>query len=781
MKRPLPYILLFMCIGIYYGTYLSDGINDIYKIIAAAALVITAAAVCQFNTKRKFASLLPLAAIMGIFLFKSTVGSKPDINLLNDIAADRKSVEISGVIVDSSKSGDRNIYKVVTQSIITENNAAITDKYGIRIFTDKKYDIGSKIKLKTRLYAHSGKMNPSDFDNRLYLRIHGCDYSMYCGEEAFPEVIGRSKMPFYTLKNIMYSLRDRTGEVFDRYFTAKQAGILKAITTGEKSALENDVKESFKGAGIYHFLAISGLHLSVLAAFMVFVLKKVSKRAAYVVTMLFLALYWVLTGGSVSVTRAVLMIYVYLLGKLIYRQSDLINSASAAAILLLIHNPLYLFDTGFLYSFSSVFGIGLALLPLSKFNKKGAKMLRTVAASFGATLFTRIITLVSYYTLNIYDIIINLLLIPFMSFIVVYAMGFGLIGLTGLKIGAAAVPLGLALDALTYTADKLSKFAVIVAGCPTRETFLIILAAVLAVMLFLLRPSAKRAVFALILVSLTAVVSNMQKSDVTRVNFLYVGQGNCCVITKGKSACIVDCCGSELSAIGADNGTYKVMPFLNYSGVDNIDSVFISHTDTDHIKGLFDLMGNIKIKNIYISAYTDKNENYNRLTVLSKANGIPVNELYAGDTVKNGFGDFCCVYPFELSRENNKNSMVIKAQLDGFSVLFTGDIDKKCERAVVESGADIKADVLELPHHGSSTSTSVKLVKAVKPEFAVASSGINNRYGHPSKKTADRMRKYNIPLYKTNDGLICFMAKDDNLGVYRYENLEYNSIVRSLR
>ena len=86
-----------------------------------------------------------------------------------------------------------------------------------------------------------------------------------------------------------------------------------------------------------------------------------------------------------------------------------------------------------------------------------------------------------------------------------------------------------------------------------------------------------------------------------------------------------------------------------------------------------------------------------------------------------------------------------------------------------------------MPHHGSSTSGRVSFLKAVSPRAAVASSGLNNRYGHPPKEIRDKMRKYNIPLYKTYDGLVSFMVKDGNFTVYRYENMEYNNIVSSLR
>ncbi|MBQ9519295.1 MAG: DNA internalization-related competence protein ComEC/Rec2, partial [Firmicutes bacterium] len=764
MKRPLPYMLFFLCLGIYF----SDCIDNISKLLAAAVIILAAAFVCVLNTKRIFTALFALMAFMGLFVFKAETNHYDRDRILNETAVQKGSVSISGIITDVSKSSERNVYKVKTESIAAENGALINEPCGVRVFTKEKFLTGDIIKVKARLYAHSGKLNPSDFDNRLYLRIHGCDYSIYCNDDVKPEITGHDTTLIYALRNTMYSVRGKIGEVYDKNFAPDRAAVLKAVTTGDKSFLDNDIKDSFKGAGIYHFLSISGLHISVIAAFMVYIIGRLSKKAAYITAMLFLALYWFLTGGSVSVTRAVLMIYIYLLGRLFGRKADIINSASAAALILLLYKPLYLFDTGFLYSFLAVFGIGLAFIPLKNYDKKGRKIVLSAAASFGATLFTRLVTLVSYYTLNLYEILINIILIPFMSVIVVYAMGIGTLGLTGLDMGAAAAPLSGMLDILIYAAEKLSSFTVIKTGCPTYEMFFLLLAATLAVMLFLLRPRKLRLAAVFAFISLIILTAALQKDNITRVNFLYVGQANCCVITKGKTACIIDCGGNELSDIGSDNGTYKVLPFLNYSGVDTIEAVFISHTDTDHIKGLFDLMGNIEIKNIYTSRYVGQNDNYSRLLTFAKQNGIPVTRLSVGDTVINGTGSFKCLYPVRFDeKENNKNSMVLKADLMPLTVLFTGDTDKECENEIVESGADISADILELPHHGSSTSGRVSFIKAVSPKAAVASSGINNRYGHPTKEIVDKMRKYNIPLYKTYDGFVCFMVKDGNFTVYR--------------
>ncbi len=775
IKRVVPYLLFFLCLGIYTA----DMINSLTKFAAAFILMLAACFLCAFLTKRLFTSFFPLMFLAGIFLFKAALTDPFADALVSNAVNNRKEVCVNGVITDFSPRGEDFIYKIKAENINFTDGTKTEEPYGIRLITKQKFSCGDKVSVISRIYAHNGKFNPSDFDNRLYLRIHGYDYSIYIDKPDDGKIIvkGKEKSAVYLVRNKMYALRDRVSAVFDANFTERQAGVLKAVAIGDKSGADYDLKQNFRDAGIYHFLAISGLHLSVIAGFLVWLLKKIDKKGAYIFTMLFLALYWIMTGGSVSATRAVLMIFILLVGKLIYRRYDLINAVSLAALILLLFEPLFLFDSGFLYSFAAVYGIALSVGAAEKAGIEN-KIFMSAAASFGATLFTRIISLVTYYTINLYDIFINLLLIPFMGLIVVYAMIIGFAGLL-FNVSLVSKPLGAAVDLLDFTAEKLSGFASLTVGCPTKTVFALIIISALLLVLFLLEPKAKRLCTALFTLVFIIPLSLAEDPEPT-VNFLYVGQGDCCVINKGKTAYIYDCGGNALSEMGEDTGTYRIMPFLNYSGINKVGAVFISHTDTDHIKGLFDLLkGGVDIDKIYLAEFAEENNNFNTLMSLAKEKNVPVERLCAGESLELDKMVFTCLYPYENANDNNDNSMVLKWEYGGKSVLLTGDISKKAEKTLPAD--EINADILKLSHHGSKTSTSVYLVKNASPTYAVASAGYNNYLGHPSLETVERMRKYGVVLYKTYDGTVSFMYKDGNFTVYRYENLEYNSIVRSLK
>ena len=759
MKRVLPYVLFFFCIGIV----LAGKTQNIPLIV----LGITAASfLCAFVTKRTFCALYPFAVLLGMLAALAQGHDKSFEYMLDNAAANREKVTAECTVISSSPREDGHAYVLKTSRIKTADGTEISEPFGIRLFSPDTYLCGDVMSINARLYAHNPKFNPSDFDSKLYLKIRGCDYSFYIDEpkDAVITVTGRKTGSFFIFTNFMYYIRDRVNAVFDGNFAADKAAVLKAVVTGDKSGLDGDIPDDFRKAGIYHFLAVSGLHLSVLSAFMLFLLCRLDKRAAYPITMLFLALYWVMTGGSVSVTRAVLMIYILMIGRLTDKSYDLISSISLAALVLLAKNPLFLYDTGFLYSFGAVYGIALAANAAAKV-KKHRKLVLVFAASFGASLFSRIITLLNFYTVNPFEILTNIILMPLLSFIVIYAFVTGFSGLIFSDIRLIAKPLELLVGLLMRITRLLGGISAVKVGHPNTAVLCTLLIATLLTVFFLLRPCRRRFICILVCLPLIFAVGTLTRERDVNISFLYVGQGDSCVITKDKTAYIIDCGGTAVSDIGKDTGRYRIMPYLDYCGVKKVGAVFISHNDTDHIKGLFDMFGAVDIDGIYIAELSDRNENYDLLMKYSKEHSTPVKTLECGD--KTVFGDisFEVLYPFEHNeKDSNENSLVLRFEHGSNSVLFTGDISKKSEKRLLESNID--ADVLKLAHHGSKGSSCNEFIEAVSPRLAIASAGNNNQFRHPSRETVERLNKHKVPVYATFDGMIKLKSNGNKFDIY---------------
>lgn len=751
MKRVLPYLLFFLCLGILAAHRISSP----FLIIAFIAV---SAVVCAAVTKRGFAALFPLMFLVGMNLTLAADTDPYTDALFENAAAAREKVCVEGVVDSFYKNTDGYVYKLKADRFTFEDGSIITKPYGIRLMSPLKFDAGDVLRINARIYVHNGKFNPSDFDSRLYLKIHGYSYSFYCDDPKKDEVgaIGHKSSFFYMLGNKMYALRVNINAVYDKYFDEKEAGILKSIITGDRSGLDSDAADSFRNAGIYHFLAISGLHLSVISACLLTLFGRISKKAAVLFTSVFLLLYCVMVGSGVSVMRAVVMAHLYMLCRLLGRRYDLINSVSLAAIVLLLVNPLFIYDTGFLYSFGAVFGIAL----VSVYAENVQKFRPAVTAfcvSFGASVFTRIITLFNFYTVNIFDILINMLLALPLGALVAAAFAFGVTGLLPVNMTAVSKPLKLCIDGLIGISDLLGHFGVVTVGHPSEAAACLIFISALLFLLFILGPSKRRAAVMLVTVPLVCAVSAAGKDRGVNVSFLYVGQGDSCVISSGDSAYIIDCGGNILSDIGADAGRYRIMPYLDYSNIKKVKAVFISHTDADHIKGLFDMLGKVDIEKIYLSEYADENENYDTLCELAGKSNVPIERISAGESVTDGELVFKCLFPYSFNeKDNNDNSMVLLFEHKNDRILFTGDIGMKAEAELLTE--DIKTDILKVSHHGSKNSTGAEFLAASAPKIAVASAGKNNRFGHPSKETTERIRESGADLYVTYDGMVSFKS-----------------------
>lgn len=704
-------------------------------------------------------------------LFNYTADTaRPKQNTYRRGGRSRQNISATAVVTAFSPSKYGVYHKLVSKSITLPDGRKITAPIGIRLLSDKKYSCGDVLDINARIYTHDPKFNPSDFNKNLYLKTRGCEYSFYCTDTERSTVTVRDniKTPTYILTDITYAVRAKMSGVYEKLFDPRRAGLLKAVILGDKSGVDDDITDSFRNAGIYHFLAVSGLHLSVIALFILYSIGRADKRLGYIAAVLFLALFRIMTGAGVSVTRAFIMFCIFSFGKLTHRKYDLTSSASAAAIFLLCSQPLFLFDTGFLYSFGAVFGIALVMEPVGKVNIENRLLrwlLYSSAAAFGATLFTRVITLGYFYTLDPLEIPVNMLLIPVMSLTVVYAFAVGMTGLV--SVGAAKVLsllLGPLLDLMIFASDKLG-FSCMTVGRPDRVTMSFIIIAALLFVPLMHRPNIKRLVPLLVVLPMILISAVMPKNCVS-INFLYVGQGDSCVICDKDEAYIIDCGGNPLSDIGSDTGKYKIMPFLNYSGIKKVKAVFISHSDSDHIKGLFDMMGNADIENIYVSRYVEKNENFDKLTELADKNAIGINYLDAGQRLDFNGLCFDVLYP-ESRVKDNDSSLVLKFTHGKNSVLFTGDITKRAEKQLLD--ADIDADVLKLAHHGSKTSSDKAFVSAVSPNIAVVSAGLNNQFSHPAEETVKRLGEMHIPLYATYDGMISFKSDKNTLKLQRWQ------------
>ena len=357
---------------------------------------------------------------------------------------DAGAVRVAGR-VRSCKTQGKNTDLILEDTWLTRPEGESLPLGGIRISLggSPHFAVGARLLVSGSLTTTEAPTNPGQFDQKFYLRLQGIHWHL---KKALILSASPSNSPFPAifLEEIREALALLGQSMTDRireFFPENAAGILAAMITGDKSLLSDESRELYRLGGVSHILAISGLHITLLGVGFYQLLRKLRLplRASGLLAALFLIAYAILTGGSVATLRALIMFLLYLLSKAAFRVYDVPTALAVAAILLLLENPLYLFYAGFQLSFTAV-------LALAAFPGHGRFFSGLILY-----LITVPFTLWHYFSLPLYGVFVNLLVVPLMPFV----LGFGLFGLLGsclLGVLGLAVPGSLPIQILTAPA-----------------------------------------------------------------------------------------------------------------------------------------------------------------------------------------------------------------------------------------------------------------------------------------------------------------------------------------
>lgn len=247
------------------------------------------------------------------------------------------------------------------------------------------------------------------------------------------------------------------------------------------------------------------------------------------------------------------------------------------------------------------------------------------------------------------------------------------------------------------------------------------------------------------------------------VHYIDVGQGDCALVkTDGMNVLI-------------DSGEYTaaedVIAYLSDMGIDRLDMVIASHPHSDHIGSMNRVIDKFGADVVVMPKLTAEmiptTSSYEKLLKSVKKCGGKIEYAKVGSVYELAEGcELEIIAPLKDYDDLNNYSIVARLRHGSKSFLFTGDIEKTAERDILESGADISADVLKIAHHGSRTSSLKAFLQAVAPEYAVISVGSPNDYGHPHKETTKLLNKLGITVCRTDrSGTITFISDGESLRV----------------
>lgn len=581
-------------------------------------------------------------------------------------------------------------------------------------------------------------------------------------------------------KVVSYKLRERFNETMSNICTDRLAGVFMAIIYGEKGMVDEEIEDSFSDAGISHILVISGVHISIAGMGVFYLLRRLlSVGQAAAVSSIIMIMYVIIAGGGVSAVRALIMFLINLAGRLAGRIYDMKNAIAIVAIILIVSNPYYLFNTSFLLSFSSVFAIGFVLPCVIEFINTKKTVIKAFITSMTVNLVNGPVIANMYFEISPYSVLLNIIVVPLMSIVVIC----GLLGLAAgqLSYAAGAVIIYSAVIIINFY-ELLCKlviklpFAKIVTGHFEIWQF-ILYYGFMAVMVYgmyrtilrdkkkIIKTYVKAAVCGAsgMVLSMVLYIAVPKRNTIT---FLDVGQGDSSVfISGGGMVCIFDA-----GSTSRDNcGSYNILPNLKYSGIAHVDYIILSHSDEDHINGVKEIIDDkaVSVGNIVVPP-GDKG-----FDELIKNVGENINIIYGyeGVVIEDREAKISLLNPASSSSGSmaddvNEGSIAAVIDTNGRKIVMTGDIGMKTEETLaIKYGNIIDADILKVPHHGSKASSSDYFLGIVSPELAVISCGENNIYGHPHKEAFERISLYadNVEITYKTGAITVYLDNSDTL------------------
>lgn len=767
MKRPIVWITIFtMC-----GIYMRLGISELICLVFFLFIIISISRIVIKSGSVKYAGLL-LFVLLGFLSAEQSICRKTAEESLVGI------VYGQGIVGNTGITSSRNQKLEIKGDLYDMDGHSLQDVKLYAIWTgENHFTVGEKISFSGELIPFSDASVPGGYDENLYLRTRGYDGKIYPDSITY---LGED----HSISSELARIRAKVHLTLDQILPAEESGIMKAMLTGDREDIPDEAYQMYTHAGVVHILCISGLHMSLLALYVSFFTEKVlkqSRRVSAAVTILTSVCFLIFTGFTPSAVRAVTMICVVMTGRILFRAHDRLNEIALAALLILLKEPLYLFHIGFQLSFITVLGLCIAAEQMNQKKGKDRTLLDwlkdSLRFSLYASLFSYPLVAYHFYSVSLVGILANLVILPLSGILLGAGILSAVSGMICQPIGVfAAGSVYVILQIFEVTCELLLKlpYSYILTGRPLELVILLYYCLLLFWMKAGERQGSWKAAVLLCMLLWCAVFENQLFRKETTIAFLDVGQGDAAVITTydGKTY-LIDGGGAYGKAFGRNVGKTVLHPYLQYLGKNSVDAAFLSHPDADHMTGLLEVMEEMPIKTLYLSDYpyiVTENVNFLKET-LEK---YPI-KLYTVDNksiVSSENWEFH--YPIQgiafEDGDDNHGSMVLKYCCNGTKVLFTGDIAAEDEMLLLESGADVSADILKVSHHGSKYSSSVDFLKKVDAETAIISCGENNIYGHPHQETVERLEDAGTEIFRTDrDGTIFLKLKRD--GVFEIETM----------
>jgi len=602
---------------------------------------------------------------------------------------------------------------------------------------------GERWLLTVRLRRPHGSVNPDGFDYEAWLLERGIGATGYVRQRGSQTLLGTRRGITDFVEQAREAIRDR----FEKQLGATPAaGILIALAVGDQRAISAEEWRLFNRTGVTHLMSISGLHVTLvsgLAAWLVafgwrrvpgLALRLPARKSAALAAILGALGYTLLAGFGVPAQRTFYMVSVVALALWSGRIASPVRTLALALAAVVAFDPWAPLSPGLWLSFGAV-----ALIFYVAAKDKN-QLVQWARIQWAITLGLAPAALLLFGQISVAGPLANALAIPVVSIVV-----------TPLALAAAVLPVPALLDCAAWLVEWLLQFLEWCAALPgalwqQHSPPLWCVGLAFAGVAWLLAPRGvpwRSAGLALMLPAFL-VPPAAPAEGAAWITALDVGQG-LAVIVRTSSRTLVYDTGPAFGA-DADSGDRIVLPALRGAGVSRVDAMVLTHEDGDHVGGALSILETLQVDALHSSLPAA-----HPLNVLAPARRCLAGQAWTWDGVRFEF-----LHPQAgETYKRNDSSCVLRIEAGGRVVLLTGDIERGAEAALVARNANLRADVLVMPHHGSRTSSSAPFIAAVAPRWAVVTAGYRNRFGHPSAEVLERYRQAGAQLLRTDrDGAV---------------------------